>query len=245
MMEYAYLKENYDELVNDIKNVCTEYGRNFSDITLVAVSKTFPPEQIAEVRKLGQVIFGENKVQELKEKYDILRDAGFKDGVYGGILKDIKWHLVGHLQTNKVKYIVEFVDLIHSVDSLKLAEVINEQAEKHNRIIDILVQVNTSGEDQKSGIEPEDAEILCEDISKLKNIRLKGLMTIGMFTDNEEIIRSNFKVLRELFSQLKSKHGSFEYLSMGMTSDYRIAVEEGANMLRIGSAVFGHRNYQR
>jgi PLP dependent protein len=245
MMEYAYLKENYDELVNDIKNVCMEYGRDFNDITLVAVSKTFPPEQIAVVRKLGQIIFGENKVQELKEKYDILQDAGFKDGVYGCILKDIKWHLVGHLQTNKVKYIADFVDLIHSVDSLKLAEVINEQAEKHNRVIDILVQVNTSGEDQKSGIEPNETEQLCGDISKLKNVRLKGLMTIGMFTDNEEIIRSNFKVLRGLFAHLKVKHGSFEYLSMGMTSDYRIAVEEGANMLRIGSAVFGYRNYQR
>ena len=244
-MEYAYLKDNYDELVTDIKKTCMEYGRNFDDIKLVAVSKTFPPEQIAEVRKLGQIIFGENKVQELREKYDILNDKGFKDGVYSEITRDIKWHLVGHLQTNKVKYIAGFVDLIHSVDSLKLAEVINEQAEKHDRIIDVLIQVNTSGEDQKSGVEPDETEILCEAVSKLKNIRLKGLMTIGMFTDDEDIIRSNFRVLKDLFDKLKNRHGSFEYLSMGMTSDYRIAIDEGANMLRIGSAIFGNRSYQR
>lgn len=230
-MEYSYLKENYDSLINDIRQICVENGRNFDEIKLIAVSKTFPPEQIKAVRDMGQIYFGENKVQELRDKRDALKD------------EDIRWHLVGHLQTNKVKYIADFVELIHSVDSLKLASVIDEQALKHGRVIDILVQVNTSGEDQKSGVEPSDAEQLCRDISILKNIRLRGLMTIGMFTDEEDVIRENFRVLKNLFDALKPSYEGFDYLSMGMTSDYRIAIEEGANMLRVGSAIFGYRNY--
>ncbi len=230
-MEYSYLKENYDSLINDIRQICGENGRNFDEIKLIAVSKTFPPGQIKAVRDLGQVYFGENKVQELRDKRDALKD------------EDIHWHLVGHLQTNKVKYIADFVELIHSVDSLKLAEVIDEQARKHGRVIDVLVQVNTSGEDQKSGVEPSDAEQLCRGISMLKNIRLRGLMTIGMFTDDENVIRDNFRVLKKLFDALKPSHEGFDFLSMGMTSDYRIAIEEGANMLRVGSAIFGYRNY--
>lgn len=230
-MDTDYLKENYDDLLADIKKVCYEYGRNFNEITLVAISKTFPESDIAFINGLGHLDFGENKVQELKSKYD-----NFKD-------KNIKWHLVGHLQSNKVKYIADFVHLIHSVDSFKLAQVIDEQAKRHNRVIDILIQVNTSNEDQKSGIEPYDAKNLCEDISKLENVRLRGLMTIGMFTDDEKIIRENFSMLRNLYMDLRVTFGTFEYLSMGMTSDYRIAIEEGANMLRIGSAIFGSRNY--
>jgi pyridoxal phosphate enzyme (YggS family) len=143
-----------------------------------------------------------------------------------------------------VKYIVDFIHLIHSVDSLKLANEIDVQAKKINRIIGILVQVNTSDENQKSGIEPADAKNLCEEISKFENVNLKGLMTIGMFTDEENIIRENFRTLRNLFDELKPFHKNFEYLSMGMTSDYEIAIEEGSNMLRIGSAIFGLRNYQ-
>lgn len=230
-MDYSYLKDNYDGLISDIRQICAENNRNFNELVLVAVSKTFPPEQISEVHKLGQRVFGENKVQELREKYDVLKG------------ENIEWHLVGHLQTNKVKYIADFVGLIHSVDSVKLAGVVNEQAEKHNRVIDVLVQVNTSGEDQKSGVEPEEAEELCREISLLKNVRLRGLMTIGMFTDDENVIRENFRTLKKLFNALKEKYDNFDYLSMGMTSDYRIAIEEGANMLRIGSAIFGYRNY--
>ncbi len=230
-MDKEYLKLNYEELIQDIRNVCELNGKNFDDITLVAVSKTFPESDIAFVNNLGHLNFGENKVQELKSKYENLKDT------------NIKWHLVGHLQTNKVKYIAGFVHLIHSVDSLRLAESINEHALKHNRIIDILIQVNTSNEDQKSGVEPLEAAALCEEVSKLGNVRMKGLMTIGMFTDDEKIIRENFSLLRNLYNELKGSHNSFEYLSMGMTSDYRIAIEEGANMLRIGSAIFGNRNY--
>ena len=230
-MDKNYLEDNYNDLISDIKNVCEESARNFSDITLVAVSKTFPESDITFINDLGHLDFGENKVQELKSKYDNLKD------------KNIKWHLVGHLQSNKVKYIADFVHLIHSVDSFKLAEIIDEHAKKHNRVIDILIQVNTSNEDQKSGIEPSDASSLCDEISNLENVRLKGLMTIGMFTDDEKIIRDNFRLLRNLYMELRVTFNTFEYLSMGMTSDYRIAIEEGSNMLRIGSAIFGNRNY--
>ncbi len=230
-MERNYLKNNFQTLVEDIKLVCENTGRDFNSITLVAVSKTFSEDDISYVNDLGHTDFGENKVQELKSKYDNLKG------------KNIKWHLIGHLQTNKVKYVADFVYLIHSVDSLKLAEVINEQAMKHNRIIDVLVQVNTSNEDQKSGINPEETKNLCGEISKLKNVCVKGLMTIGMFTDDEDIIRANFKSLKSVYDELKLIHTSFEYLSMGMTSDYKIAIEEGSNMLRIGSAIFGYRNY--
>ncbi|MCI0472014.1 MAG: YggS family pyridoxal phosphate-dependent enzyme [Ignavibacteria bacterium] len=230
-MDYAYLKENYTDLLNDIRNACNDFGRKPEDITLVAVSKTFSCREILEVHRQGQAVFGENKVQELRSKYEELKS------------ESIKWHLVGHLQSNKVKYIAEFIDLIHSVDSVHLAGIINEHALKNDRIINILVQVNTTGEDQKSGIEPGDAEAVCTEISLMPGVRLKGLMTIGMFTDEEDIIRKNFVCLRNIYEGLKTKIKTFEYLSMGMTSDYRIAIEEGANMLRIGSAIFGHRIY--
>jgi hypothetical protein len=228
-MEYGYLKENLDELKTDIINVCKNAGRDYNSVKLVAVSKTFSPEIINEVYNLGLEDFGENKVQELKDKQTALSGL------------PLKWHLVGHLQTNKVKYIADFVSLIHSVDSFKLALEIQRYAELKDRMIDILVQVNTSGEDQKSGLQSDDTARVCAEISTLDRLRLKGLMTIGMFTNDEDEIRSNFRLLRNLFEDLKQKHNSFEHLSMGMTSDYRIAVEEGATILRIGSAIFGRR----
>lgn len=230
-MKYDYLKENYSGLTANIRNVCSQIGRNYEDIKLVAVSKTFSTEEILQVNKLGHLDFGENKVQELKSKYESLKS------------ENINWHLVGHLQTNKVKYIVDFVSLVHSVDSCKLALEINKQAKKINRVINILVQVNTSDELQKSGAEPADVKNLCREISSLEYVNLKGLMTIGMFTDYEKIIRENFTLLKNLFEDLKVNYPDFEYLSMGMTSDYKIALEEGSNMLRIGSAIFGQRNY--
>ncbi|MGB9696288.1 MAG: YggS family pyridoxal phosphate-dependent enzyme [Ignavibacteria bacterium] len=230
-MNYKYLKTNYENLLSNVNQICTETGRNFNDITIVAISKTFPVENIKMLYELGHIHFGENKVQELKEKYQNLTDT------------NIKWHLVGHLQTNKVKYIVPFITLIHSVDNIKLALEINKQAQKLNRTIDILVQVNTSDEPQKSGITPSETKSLCKEISKLEYLRLKGLMTIGMFTDNEAIIRDNFRTLANLYKDLETEFKDFRYLSMGMTSDYRIAIEEGANILRIGSAIFGERSY--
>ncbi len=230
-MKYDYLKENYSDLVADIKAICPQIGKNYEDIKLVAISKTFPSEEILEVHKIGHVDFGENKVQELTSKYGELKS------------ESIKWHLVGHLQTNKVKYIIDFVELVHSVDSFKLALELDKFAKKAGRILNILVQVNTSDEMQKSGAEPGEVKKLCKEISVLENINIQGLMTIGMFTDMENIIRENFVLLKNLFDELKADYGSFKYLSMGMTSDYKIALEEGSNMLRIGSAIFGKRNY--
>ena len=231
-MNYEYLHQNYKVLIEDIRSICVEFGKDFDKIKLVAISKTFPSVEVAELFKDSHFDFGENKVQELIQKQEELKELA------------IKWHLVGHLQTNKVKYIIDFIHLVHSVDSLKLAIEIDTLAKKKSRVIDILVQVNTSGEDQKSGTEPDDTKNLCKEISELENVRLKGLMTIGMFTDNENIIRRNFKTLRNLYDELKPVHSNFEYLSMGMTSDYKIAIEEGANMLRIGSAIFGNRIYK-
>ena len=230
-MEYNYLKTNYERLTGRIKAECNILKKDFNKISLVAVSKTFPSEQIAEVNKLGHKDFGENKVQELKRKHEELKTY------------DINWHLVGHLQTNKVKYIIDYVYLIHSVDSYKLALEINKRAKGINRTVDILIQVNTSHEDQKSGVEVNETNKLCSEISKLDYIKLKGLMTIGMFTDDEKIIRENFITLRNLYEDLKVKHTDIQYLSMGMTADFEIALEEGSNMLRIGSAIFGERIY--
>ncbi|MBS1513579.1 MAG: YggS family pyridoxal phosphate-dependent enzyme [Bacteroidetes bacterium] len=227
-----YQAENLNLLKNDIFEVCKRAGRDANEVKLVAVSKTFPVEDILTVFNAGQVDFGENKPQEMREKHEALKD------------KNINWHLIGHLQTNKVKYVADYVHLIHSVDSEHLAEEIQKQAEKREKVIDILVQVNTSDEDQKSGIEPVKAEKLCRYISTLNNIRLCGLMTIGKFTDDTNEIRENFKLLRKIFDELKTGFPAFKYLSMGMTSDYKIAIEEGANILRIGSAIFGKREYK-
>ncbi len=227
-----YQAENLKLLKNDIFEVCKRVGRNVDEIKLIAVSKTFPVEDILTVFNAGQIDFGENKPQEMKEKYDELS------------YKNIRWHMIGHLQTNKVKYIADYVYLIHSVDSEKLAEEIQRQAEKRNKVLDILVQVNTSDEMQKSGVDPDKTENLCRYVSGLSNVRLCGLMTIGKFTDDKNIIRGNFKDLKNLYDELKTSFPDFKYLSMGMTSDYEIAIEEGANLLRIGSAIFGKREYE-
>ncbi len=225
------IEENINNLWAKIANTCESYGRKAEEITLVAVSKTFPASDVIEAFNAGQINFGENKVQEMVKKHDELSEY------------PIKWHLIGHLQTNKVKYIADFVHLIHSVDSFKLALEIDKQAQKAKRRIDILVQVNTSNEMQKSGVEVSDAKKLCYEIKELENVNLCGLMTIGKFTDETEIIRENFRTLRNLFDEIKPDFNNFSYLSMGMTSDFEIAIEEGANILRIGSAIFGYRNY--
>ncbi len=225
------IRKNYLDLKSKIKAVCQRCGRDENEIKIVAVSKTFPAEYILELFGSGHKDFGENRVQELIKKKDEIRNV------------PINWHLVGHLQTNKVKYISNFVYLIHSVDSFKLAEEIDKYAKKNNRIIDVLVQVNTSNEPQKSGIEPEKTPRLCREISSLENIRLCGLMTLAQLTSDTKIIRENFRTLKNLYDELKEKHSDFKYISMGMTSDFEIAIEEGSNMLRIGSAIFGAREY--
>jgi len=238
-MESTYSKEvvekNYKQILENIDLVKKRFGiaRN---IKVVAVSKTHPVEAIKYAIEAGIRDFGENYAQELKTKYELLKQ-----------ISDVQpnWHFIGHLQTNKVKYIIPFVKLIHSVDSVHLANEINRQAEKHNRVVDVLVQVNTSGEESKFGCEPEEALPLIDQIGQLPNLRVIGLMTIGSFSTDENTIRKEFRLLRSIFEEAKQKFPELPLteLSMGMTNDYMIAVEEGATILRIGTAIFGERHY--
>ena len=206
-------------------------------VKIVAVSKTHPVEMIKEAYETGQRLFGENKVQELVTKYEELIDY------------DIKWHLIGHLQTNKVKYIAEFVDLIHSVDSLKLLKEINKQAEKNNRVINCLFQFYIAKEETKFGLDLEESkEILNSlDYKEMKNIRICGVMGMASFTDNMDLLRKEFRNLKQIFEQLKKDYFAtspdFCELSMGMSSDWKIAVAEGSTLIRVGSNIFGTRIY--
>jgi pyridoxal phosphate enzyme (YggS family) len=196
------------------------------NIHLVAVSKTKPNELIIEAYGAGQRIFGENKVQELVEKKESLP-------------KDIEWHMIGHLQTNKVKYIAPFVSLIHAVDSKKLIKEINKRAEQNNRVIPCLLQVHIAQEESKFGLDKDGViEILKTDFS---NVSIVGLMGMATFTDNKNQIRKEFKYLKDIFDELKESQPNFSILSMGMSGDYSIAIEEGSNMVRIGSSIFGER----
>jgi len=238
-MESTYSKEviekNYKQILENIDLVKKRFGIA-RDIKVVAVSKTHPVEAIKYAIEAGIRDFGENYAQELKTKYELLKQ-----------ISDVQpnWHFIGHLQTNKVKYIIPFVKLIHSVDSFHLANEINRQAEKHNRVVDVLVQVNTSGEESKFGCEPEEALPLIDQIGQLPNLRVIGLMTIGSFSTDENTIRKEFRLLRSIFEEAKQKFPELPLteLSMGMTNDYMIAVEEGATILRIGTAIFGERHY--
>jgi len=203
-------------------------------VTLIAVSKTKPVEEVQEAYDAGQRLFGENHVQELVEKYETLP-------------KDIQWHLIGHLQSNKVKYIAPFISMIQSVDSLKLLEEINKHAEKNNRVIDCLLQVYIADEETKYGLGFDEViELLrSEQLPPLKNIRICGLMGIATNTDNEKQIKEEFYELRTFFDGIKQsffrKQESFSILSMGMSSDYKLAIEQGSNMIRLGSTLFGQR----
>lgn len=207
---------------------------SMTDTTLVAVSKTKPNEAILRLYEQGQRIFGENRVQELVQKYETLP-------------KDIQWHLIGHLQTNKVKYIAPFVQLIHSVDSLKLLQEINKQAAKNDRTIDCLLQMHIADEATKFGLsEAEAFDLLsAEAYSNMQHIRIVGVMGMATFTDDSTQVRNEFKQLKYIFNQLKQKYFAekdyFREISMGMSGDYRIAIEEGSTMVRIGSLLFGNR----
>lgn len=205
-------------------------------VTLVAISKTHPPAIIMEAYNAGQSIFGENKVQELVSKYEVMP-------------KDIEWHLVGHLQTNKVKYIATFVNLIHSVDSLKLLKEIDKQAAKNNRVINCLFQMHIAEEETKFGLAHDElVDILkSQEFRLLKNIQIVGLMGMATFTDDMEQVRKEFRGLSIFFNQVKkdffNNSSDFITLSMGMSSDYRVAIEEGSTMIRVGSNIFGDRFY--
>ncbi len=227
------IKENLDSVEQRITAACVRAGRSRDEVTLIAVSKTKPISMIQEVLDTGILDFGENKVQELTEKYDVFPT-------------DLQWHLIGHLQSNKVKYIVDKVVLIHSVDSLKLAEQIEKEAAKKDMICNILIEVNIAREDTKFGVLAEDVESIIQEISKLKHIRVKGLMTIAPFVDNPEKNREHFRNLRQLNIDIKSKNidnVTMDVLSMGMTGDYEVAIEEGATLIRVGTGIFGERNY--
>ncbi|WP_424000373.1 YggS family pyridoxal phosphate-dependent enzyme [Maribacter sp. IgM3_T14_3] len=200
-------------------------------VTLVAVSKTKPNSYIQEAYDAGQRIFGENRVQEMTEKWE-------------NMPKDIEWHMIGHLQRNKVKYMAEYVSLVHGVDSPRLLSEINKQAEKHNRVISCLLQVHIAEEDTKFGFNEEELLDLVanEEFKAFKNVKIVGLMGMATFTDNMNQVRREFASIKLLFNKLKNNYTDFATLSMGMSGDYQIAIEEGSTMVRIGSSIFGSRN---
>ncbi|MEF3079298.1 YggS family pyridoxal phosphate-dependent enzyme [Winogradskyella poriferorum] len=202
-------------------------------VTLVAVSKTKPVSDLMEAYNAGQRIFGENKIQEMAEKYEQMPN-------------DIQWHMIGHVQRNKVKYMAEFVSLIHGVDSFKLLKEINKQAKKHDRVISCLLQIKIADEDSKFGMSANDATTLLhsDEFSELKNIKIVGLMGMATFTEDMTQVESEFKFLKTTFDQLKTENSELKTLSMGMSGDYKLAIECGSTMIRVGSSIFGARNYQ-
>lgn len=229
------LWERYSKIVENIEKKKQQIGIQ-RDIKIVAVSKTHPVDAIINAIHVGIIDIGENYAQEMKLKFEQIARMGERQP---------NWHFIGHLQTNKVKYIAPFVSLIHSVDSVHLAQEIEKQASKHNRTIDVLVQVNTSGEMSKFGCEPEETLQIINSIKGFSHLRIKGLMTIGSFSTDEQIIRKEFRLLAKLLDEAKRSFPELDLkeLSMGMTNDYLIAVEEGATILRIGTAIFGKRHY--
>lgn len=225
--------ENIKQVEENIIKSCEKVGRDPKEVTLIAVSKTKPYTAIEEALPSGVLDYGENKVQELTEKYEILP-------------KNIRWHMIGHLQRNKVKYLVGKVELIHSVDSLRLANQIETEFAKKNEIANILIEVNMANEESKFGITSETTEQLVREISKLEHVRIKGLMTIAPYTDNPETNREYFRNMKKLSVDITEKNidnVSMNVLSMGMTGDYQVAIEEGATMVRVGTGIFGERNY--
>ena len=223
------IKNNLEIINKKIRKAALKVNRNPEEIKLVAVTKTATTEQIEEAINAGVKIIGENRVQDAKKKYQIFT-------------ADVEWHLIGHLQTNKAKYAVEIFNCIHSVDSIKLAQEIDKRSLQFGKIMDVLVEVNVSGEETKYGIKSEEVETFLKEISEFPRIRIRGLMTIAPIVEDKEEVRPYFRKLRELSEKIKSKNIEnikIDYLSMGMTEDFEIAIEEGANMVRIGRGIFG------
>ena len=232
-MEEITIKENIQAVKETIARACEKSGRKAEDVTLIAVSKTKPVEMFMEAYACGCRDFGENKVQELLDKYEVMP-------------KDIRWHMIGHLQRNKVKYIVDKVWMIHSVDSLRLAEEISKEATKKNICVNILIEVNVANEETKFGITCEEVRQLVQDVAKLPNICIKGLMTIAPFVQDAEENRIYFSKLKKLAVDIMEENIdniTMENLSMGMTGDYGVAVSEGATYVRVGTGIFGVRQY--
>lgn len=229
--DLSYIKQNIDIVLTRVREAALRAGRKPEEIIIIAVTKTVEPERIKKAFEYGMVNFGENRVQELCEKVDILN-------------VNCNWHLIGHLQTNKVKYILDKVRMIHSLDSLELAGEIQKRAEKTEKIVDVLVQVNIAAEESKFGISPDQALPFIRKISQMGNIRIKGLMTIAPLSQKPEDIRWVFANLRKLridIMQENIDNIDMDYLSMGMSNDFEVAIEEGSNMIRIGTSIFGKR----
>ena len=227
------LKENLKTVEERIQSACKKAGRKREEITLIAVSKTNPPHMLQEAYDIGVRIFGENKVQEIREKYEVLP-------------KDIDWHMIGHLQTNKVKYLIGKVSMIQSVDSMKLAQEISRLSVREHQTMDVLVEVNIGREENKSGVLPEQLSGLLEEISSLPALRVRGLMAIPPADAGDVATQHYFSKMFEYFIDTKHKkldNVSMDVLSMGMSADYVQAILAGANMVRVGSALFGARNY--
>ena len=228
-----YIKQNIDTIRKNIEYACEQSNRSVDEVMLLAVTKTIDESIVNESIKYGITDIAENKVQEIQRKYE-------------NINSNVKWHLIGHLQRNKVKYIIDKVDLIHSVDSLRLAQEIDKRAKGIPRIMDILIQLNISEEDSKFGIDIESLKQMLYEISELSNIRILGLMTMAPYYDDPEDCRWIFRKMKDIFDELKyNKYNNVQmkYLSMGMTNDYMIAIEEGANIVRIGTGIYGPRDY--
>lgn len=228
------IKENLEIVRHNISEAVKRANRNPEDVTLIAVSKTKPVEMLKEAYDNGVRDFGENKVQEIMDKYDQLPS-------------DIRWHMIGHLQTNKVKYIIDKVYMIHSVDTLKLAKEISSQAVKKNVNMKILLEINVANEESKFGTTLEEGLQFARDVSLLPNIQIEGLMTVAPYVDDPEENRQYFVNLRQLSVDISKENNDNKYgrqLSMGMTNDYCIAIEEGSTFVRVGTGIFGERNYQ-
>lgn len=225
--------ENYREVLKNVKKACVRAGRDESEVTLIAVSKTKPVSMIEELLPEGVLDFGENKPQELRDKYEVLPG-------------EIRWHMIGHLQRNKVKYVIDRACLIHSVDSLELAETIQKEAEKRDLVMPVLVEVNVAEEESKFGITLGETLDFIRKIAEFPNLKVTGLMTIAPFVENPEENRIHFRNLYNLFIDIKGRNidnVTMCNLSMGMTNDYEVAIEEGATMVRVGTGIFGERVY--
>jgi pyridoxal phosphate enzyme (YggS family) len=229
------IRENIDDIVKKIEVACKKVGRNPNDITLIAVSKTVESPKVREAVAAGVDNLGENRVQELVKKYEDLKDI------------DIKWHMIGHLQKNKVKYIIDKTVLIHSVESLSLAEEIDKRAKKAGIVANVLIELNIGEEESKFGIKEENVYDFVKSMEEFENIKVSGLMTVAPFCENPEDVRWVFKKMKDIYDKISAmnlKNAEMKYLSMGMTNDFEIAIEEGSNMIRIGTAIFGARKYK-
>ena len=227
------LKENLETVESKIQAACERAGRDRSEVTLISVSKTKPVEVLKEAYDLGVRVFGENKVQELEQKIPEFPE-------------DVSWHMIGHLQRNKVKYIAGKVALIHSVDSVRLAEAIQKEAQKRDITIPVLIEVNAAGEESKFGVSIEDTIKLVKEISKFDRVKIMGLMTIAPYVVDSEENRQYFRKIKELSVDIAKENIDnvcMDILSMGMTGDYEVAIEEGATMVRVGTGIFGERDY--